>query len=97
MTTSSSVNQRYLEQRDRNQVTKVRRIVKEAISEHGAGRSSQQHGLVSKKASSAAATGTLTGKAHISSYDANTLYDRLDNHHKRVTIDVAEARNSDMA
>lgn len=38
--TTTSVNQRYLEQRDRNHATKVSRIVKEAMSEHDAGRSS---------------------------------------------------------
>lgn len=73
------------------------RIVKEAMSEHDAGRSSQRQGLVSKKASSAAASGTVKGKPQMSSTDANTVYELLDNHHKRVTIDVAEARKSGMA
>ena len=95
-TTTTSVNQKYLEQREKNQANKVSRIVKEAMSEHDAGRMSQQHGLVSKKASSTAGTGTVKGKPLISSTDANTIYERLDNHHKRVTIDVSEAKKSEM-
>jgi hypothetical protein len=39
-TTTTSVNQKYLEQRERNQANKVSRIVKEAMSEHDAGRMS---------------------------------------------------------
>jgi hypothetical protein len=61
-TTTTSVNQRYLDKRDKNQANKVSRIVKEAMSEHDVGRLSRQKGLVSKKASSAAATGTVKGK-----------------------------------
>jgi hypothetical protein len=60
--TTTSVNQRYLDKRDKNQATKVSRIVKEAMSEHDVCRSSQRKGLVSKKASSAAAAGTVKGK-----------------------------------
>jgi hypothetical protein len=70
-TTTTSVNQRYLDQRETNQINKVRRIVNEVFSDHGGvPRSQNGQGIVSKKASSIAATGFLTGKPQISSHDA---------------------------
>jgi hypothetical protein len=64
-TTSTSINQRYLESRETKQINKVRRIVDDALTDS----KSSSHVYVSKKASSIAATGLLTGKPHISSHD----------------------------
>ena len=56
--------------------------------------SQRGNGYVSKKGSSTVATGIVTEQPTFSFHEGKSIQDRLEDHQKRIAIDVVEARKS---